>query len=264
MRVTADSSLRSSRRFLTLIMTLFLMTACAPPTPVGQQRSSPPPPVIDRGLASISFDDGTIGHYTHAWPVLRERNLPATYYLVSDALGWGSTTVNTEQARQLLEDGHEIGNHTRDHQDLAKLTPLQVRAEFADAQDAFESQVGVRPTTCAYPYGSSNAAVLAEAEKHFRGCRSTQGGLNDRDRLLTYDLLSYYIQRGTTAAEVRAAAEQARTSNTWVVFVYHGVDPNLTGPDDVTPTLFSDHMDAIVSTGIPVLTVASALAAMSP
>jgi hypothetical protein len=35
------------------------------------------------------------------------------------------------------------------------------------------------------------------------------------------------------------------------------------GPDDVTPTLFAAHINAIVSTGIPVQTMESALAAMS-
>ena len=129
--------------------------------------------------------------------------------------------------------------------------------------DAIQSQVGVRPTTCAYPYGSNNAAVLAVAENQFKACRSTQGGFNKRGRLLTHDLFSYNVHRGTTAAQIRKAAEQARSSNTWVVFVYHGVDPRSKGADDVTPKLFAAHMDALVSTGIPVQTVESALAAMS-
>ena len=241
---------------------LTLLTACLPATPADQDTDSPPP-VIDQGIASISFDDGTIGQYTHARPVLREANVPATYYLVSDALGWGSVTINPEQARELLGEGNEIGNHTKDHKDLADLTAAQVTAQFADSQDAIEAQVGVRPTTCAYPHGSSNAAVRAEAEKHFRGCRSTQGGLNERDGLITYDLYSYYVLQDTTAADVREAAERARARNAWIVFVYHDVEPDPKEPDDVTPERFAAHLDAITSTGIPVQTVESALAVMS-
>ena len=136
-------------------------------------------------------------------------------------------------------------------------------AQFADSQDAIGAQVGVRPTTCAYPHGSSNAAVRAEAENHFRGCRSTQGGLNERGGLVTYDLYSYYVLQDTTAAEVREAAERARASNSWIVFVYHDVEPDPKEPDDVTPERFAAHVDAITSTGIPVQTVESALAVMS-
>lgn len=264
MRMTASLPLPLRKRLLTaLLLTALVLTACSPATPASQESTSPPPPVIDRGVASISLDDGTIGHYTYARRVLRKNNLPGTYYLISDALGWGSATINPKQARKLLAEGNEIGNHTRDHKDLAKLTTGQATAEFADAQDAIESQVGVRPTTCAYPYGSTNAAVLAEAENQFKGCRSTRGGFNERGRLITYHLFSYNVHRGTTAAQVRKAAEHARTSNTWVVFVYHGVDPKLKGAEDVTPKLFAAHVDAIVSTGIPVQTVESAMAAMS-
>jgi peptidoglycan/xylan/chitin deacetylase (PgdA/CDA1 family) len=263
-RMTASLPLPLRKRLLTALpMTALVLTACSPATPASQESTSPPPPVIDRGVASISFDDGTIGQYTYARRVLRKHNLPGTYYLISDALGWGTATINPKQARKLLGEGNEIGNHTRDHKDLTKLTTGQMTAEFADAQDAIESQVGVRPTTCAYPNGSNNAAVLAEAENQFKACRSTQGGFNKRGRLLTYDLFSYNVHRGTTAAQVRKAAEQARTSSTWVVFVYHGVDPKLKGADDVTPKRFAAHVDAIVSTGIPVQTVESALAAMS-
>ncbi len=245
-----------------MVMALFL-AACWPATRASEESTAPPPPIIDRGVATISLDDGTIGQYTYARPVLRKNKLHGTYFLVSDALGWGSVTINAAQARELVGEGNEIGNHTRDHKDLAKLTAAQVTAEFADAQRAIESQVGVRPSTCAYPQGSNNAAVVAEAAKQFDGCRSTEGGFNERGHLDTYNLLSYYVQRDTTAAEIGEAAEEARRSNTWVVFVYHGVIPVPQGPDDVTPTLFAAHINAIVSTGIPVQTMESALAAMS-
>jgi peptidoglycan/xylan/chitin deacetylase (PgdA/CDA1 family) len=256
------TSTSRSRLLTAVLMTVPLIMACQPAAPTDSQTHSPAPAAIDQGIASISFDDGTIGQYTHARPVLRANEMPATFYLVSDALGWGSITIDSEQARELLEEGHEIGNHTRTHKDLADLTPAQVSDEFAGAQDAFESQVGVRPTTCAYPYGSSNAAVTAEAQKQFEGCRSTRGGLNQRGRLVTYDLFSHYVLTTTTAAEIRAAAERARHSKSWIIFVYHDVDPSPQEQDDVTPELFAEHIDAIVSTGIAVETVESALAGM--
>jgi len=274
-RMTASSTLPLGRRLLvSLPLAALLLTGCSQGAPANQYTSPPPasqvstprpstPTATGGGIASISFDDGTIGQYKYAHPVLKKNEMPGTYYLVSEALGWGNATINPEQAKELVRDGNEIGNHTKDHVDLAKVPTEQATAQLVEAQDAIESQVGVRPTTCAYPYGSNNAAVLAEAKKQFKGCRSTQGGLNERGQLVTYDLFSFYVQRGTPAQQVREAAEQARDTNTWVVFVYHGVDPKLTGPDDVTPKLFADHVAAIKSTGIQVRTVESALAEMS-
>jgi peptidoglycan/xylan/chitin deacetylase (PgdA/CDA1 family) len=263
---TADLALPPTRLFVVLLTALLLaLTACVPTeqvaeTPASQKTSSRPPPVAGRGIASISFDDGTIGQYNYARPVLRKNEMLATFYLVSDALRWGNVTISPEQAKELLGEGNEIGNHTKDHNDLANLTAAQVRAQFAESQDAIEAQVGVRPTTCAYPYGSSNAVVRAEAEKHFQACRSTQGGLNERGGLITYDLYSYYVLQDTTAAQVREAAERARDSNTWIIFVYHDVDPDPKEADDVTPERFADHVEAIGATEIPVETVEAALA----
>lgn len=263
MRTSAHLTL-SSRRRLVAILTVTVLTfvAACSPAPSTDRDADSPPAVVDQGIASISFDDGTIGQYLHARPVLLAADVPATYYLVSDALGWGSITISPEQARELLAEGNEIGNHTKEHKNLADLTAAQVTAQFEDSQAAIEAQVGVRPTTCAYPHGSSNVAVRSEAEKHFRGCRSTQGGLNERGSLVTYDLYSYYVLQNTTAADVREAAERARASNTWIVFVYHDVEPDPQEPDDVTPERFAEHLDAITSTGIPVQTVESALAVM--
>src|SRR3954447_19359985 len=86
-RMTSSLPLPLRKRLLTaLLVMIVLLTSCSPDTPGSQESTSSPPPVLDRGVASISFDDGTIGQYTYARPVLRKNNLPGTYYLVSDAL----------------------------------------------------------------------------------------------------------------------------------------------------------------------------------
>jgi len=37
-----------------------------------------------RGLAALTFDDGYAGVFQHAWPLLRERGLPATMFVVAE------------------------------------------------------------------------------------------------------------------------------------------------------------------------------------
>ena len=213
------------------------------------------------GMASITFDDGTIGQYTYARPLLVQRSLPATFFIISDALGWTGTNMNATQVRQLVADGDEIGNHTRDHTNLATLSASQVSAEFTDSQTVIANQIGVTPTTCAYPYGSHNSTVDSVAGNFFRGCRETGGGLNTSGSLRPYALTNYYVGQTTTAADIRNAAEQAKAQNAWVIFTYHGVDPSGTGSEDVTPTNLAAQLDALRSTGIPVVTVSAALSA---
>lgn len=46
-----------------------------------RKRSLPPYPAL------ITFDDGYRDNYDHAWPILRERNLPATLFLTTGYIG---------------------------------------------------------------------------------------------------------------------------------------------------------------------------------
>ena len=223
--------------------------------------TTPTPPPATQGMASITFDDGTIGQHTYARPALVQRSLRATFFIVSDALGWAGTNMNATQVRQLVTDGHEIGNHTRHHSNLTSLTAAQVAAEFSDSQTAITNQVGVSPTACAYPYGAHDASVDAIAAQYFRGCRGTGSGLNTPAALRSYALTTFYVTQSTTAADVRAAADQAKAQHGWVIFTYHGVDPSGSGAEDVTPPHLAEQLDALTATGIAVLTVSEALRA---
>ena len=213
------------------------------------------------GMASFSFDDGLEGQYLHARPVLRAARVNGTFYLISDALGWGETNLSPAQAKTLVAEGDEIGNHTRDHADLASLPADEVDAEFAQAQAAIKAQVGVTPTTCAYPYGSSNETVRAIAAKYLRGCRGTAAGTLTRSTLQPFDLLTFYVHSDTTAADVRAAAAAAVAGKTWVIFVYHGVG-EVRSSEDVTTEALAAQVQAVKATGIDVRTVAKAYAAL--
>jgi hypothetical protein len=140
------------------------------------------------------------------------------------------------------------------------LTSSQVTAEFSDSQSSIASQIGVTPTTCAYPYGSHTAVVDVIAAEFFRGCRDTAGGLNTMGSLQPYSLHNFYVVQTTTADDVRSAALQAEAQGSWVIFTYHGVNPSGSGSEDVTPAHLAEQLDALGSTNIPVVTVSQGLA----
>src|SRR5260370_28952189 len=48
---------------------------------------------LPRGVTALTFDDGFATVYTQAWPVLRERGLPATVFLVAAPLGSAPQSV---------------------------------------------------------------------------------------------------------------------------------------------------------------------------
>jgi peptidoglycan/xylan/chitin deacetylase (PgdA/CDA1 family) len=215
------------------------------------------------GIASLTFDDGRISQYTQARPILQAAGLHGTFYVISEGLDWGtSSTMGPAEVKALLAGGNEIGSHTRDHANLTGLSSSAVAAEFADAQAAIRARIGVTPTTCAYPYGATDAAIEAIAARYFTTCRGTDGGTNAAADLGRYDLAVFYVHTSTTAADVRAAADQARAAGRWIVFVYHGVG-DVQIDDDVTTSSFQAQIDAIRESGIPVRTVSQALAAVT-
>lgn len=57
-----------------------------------------------------------------------------------------------------------IGAHTVSHRNLARLTETEARREIRDAARIIESEIGVRPTHMAYPYGFAAAVGPREVE----------------------------------------------------------------------------------------------------
>jgi peptidoglycan/xylan/chitin deacetylase (PgdA/CDA1 family) len=228
-----------------------------PTTPPATTTPAPPPPA-GGGVASFTFDDGQTGQLTNGVPALEAAGFRGTFYIISDGMGWGSANLTAGQVAQLAAQGHEIGDHTRDHANLSTLSAAQIDAEFADSVAALKAKAGVTPTTCAYPYGAVNSTVEAIAAKYFAACRGTAsgGGGAGSDR---YDLTVFYLHSTTTAAQVRAAVDAAKAAGTWVILVYHGVGTGGT-TDDVSAAQFADQVAAVKASGIRVATVSQALA----
>jgi peptidoglycan/xylan/chitin deacetylase (PgdA/CDA1 family) len=219
--------------------------------------SAPAHATGESGVVSFTFDDGRITQYTNARPILNNAGVKATFYLVGDAFTWGSTNMNATQARTLAQEGHELGNHTMNHPNLTTLSSSQIRTEFTNAQNAIANATGVTPTNCAYPYGATNTTVQTIAADYFTSCRGVNGGQNTTTTGL-YNLRTYYVQTTTTADQIRAAANQAKANNTWLILIYHGVGP-IQSPDDVSTDTLTTHIAAVQATGVPIKTVAQTL-----
>jgi peptidoglycan/xylan/chitin deacetylase (PgdA/CDA1 family) len=206
---------------------------------------------------SFTFDDGRTSQYLNAVPLLDAASMKGTFFIISDALTWGPSYLTAGQVRALAAAGHEIGNHTQTHADLSELSVSQVRAEFQKSQAKISSVAGRTPLSCAYPYGATDPTVESVAAEFFRGCRSTDGGMNKRttDR---YRLRTYYVHTSTTAAQIRAAVERATADKAWLILCYHGVG-KVSSSDDVSRDTFATHVQAVKASGVKVRTVAQAL-----
>jgi hypothetical protein len=73
------------------------------------------------------------------------------------------------------------------------------------------------------------------------------------------------VTSSTSLAQIQSWVAQAQATKTWLVLVYHQVstDPNA-GDYNTTPAQLNDQFNAIKTSGIPVVTVAQALAELKP
>lgn len=115
----------------------------------------------DQKLVALTFDDGPVPDYTagvlNALDRLRVR---ATFNLVGRRV-----LEHRELVRHEVDSGHEHGNHTWSHVDLARATPRVVRDQLARAHEVITRVAGSPPRTLRPPYGHiSGDALVAAAE----------------------------------------------------------------------------------------------------
>jgi peptidoglycan/xylan/chitin deacetylase (PgdA/CDA1 family) len=106
----------------------------------------------------LTFDDGYQDAYDQALPALLSHHLKAVFYIISSFPGKPNFATWNE-IQEMSGSGMEIGAHTVDHHDLAKLSVSQQTHEIADSISMIEKKLSIDVLSVAYPSGRYNVPL---------------------------------------------------------------------------------------------------------
>ncbi|HVE63857.1 MAG TPA: bifunctional polysaccharide deacetylase/glycosyltransferase family 2 protein [Mycobacteriales bacterium] len=115
--------------------------------------------LTSRGLpdktVALTFDDGPDRKWTRQiLDVLVRANVPATFFVVGSRV-----TSEDDLVRRALAEGHEIGNHTWTHADLATVPRWRQNLELSLSQLGLAGSAGINSALLRPPYCSTPQAV---------------------------------------------------------------------------------------------------------
>lgn len=90
---------------------------------------------------ALTFDDGPSFYTEDVLTILKEHQVKATFFLIGKHI-----EQLPDVAREILENGHEVGNHTYSHQELTwpqRLTGSFPEDEVLKAQELIKNVLGV-------------------------------------------------------------------------------------------------------------------------
>ncbi len=220
------------------------------------------------GIISIAFDDGKQNQYDNAYPLLSEKGMVATYYVISDEVGNQPDFMTYPELQALQDNGNEIGSHSKSHVNLNYLpTNESIEEEVLGSKTALTSH-DLTINNFAYPFGGAyNDTVDSYVSQYYTSGRDYinnispmsypwQDYTNFTNFYLVYGFAGENGNDTTVLQRLKDAVDTVYDNNYWGVFVFHNVVPDSSNTDyEISTANFEAFLDYIVQQQISTLTV---------
>lgn len=246
---------------------------------------------MEKGLVSLTFDDGTSDIYKAIFTDKLLGNFKSTQFIIPagmdcNTLSGGeycSDFMSQLEVKNLHDDGHEIAAHTRTDPlgGLVGLSPTELQFEVDGLRLDLIQKIGAIVNTFAYPFGVYDQAVINKLQSSgIVGARTVdfidQFGqpilnvkttnpyqLNAGQINLETPITRTDIQPGWNFGSVEDWIDQAIASKKWLILVFHKIDESCTGQGIPLPLEEGGGFDIYCTTPAKLSLIADYLASKS-
>ncbi|MGM0124131.1 peptidoglycan-N-acetylglucosamine deacetylase [Enterococcus sp. AZ194] len=104
---------------------------------------------------ALTFDDGPRPETTEKLlKILKEEDVPATFFVLGS-----QAEAYPNVLKEIIEDGHTIGNHSYDHKNLTQLTPDAIKTQMHSTDKTVYKATGLLPKYIRPPYGAMKESI---------------------------------------------------------------------------------------------------------
>ena len=213
---------------------------------------------LNGGAVSLAFDDGWKCTYDNALPLLDQRGIPSTHYIITKYLHEPQDEyVDIDAVHAIARRGHEIGCHTVSHRHLPKESDDTIQREVDLSLETLQ-QLSLQVRTFCYPFGEYDKRVInAVRSAGFHGARSIIRGYNHR-HTNPYLLVTHLMGLGTHLSKVKTWVSRARAENSWLILTFHEIK-NDGRYLSVPPAVLEQILEHLVAEKMRTVTVAEGL-----
>jgi peptidoglycan-N-acetylglucosamine deacetylase len=173
-------------------------------------------------LLALTYDDGPNDPHTlRLLDVLAKHNVHATFFLIGRYI-----RQQPQIARELVQAGHVVGNHTFTHPLLIFKSEAEIRQELTQCRDALQDAIGNPSDLFRPPFGGRRPATLSVAR---------QLGLVP----VMWNVTGYDWNAPPAAAIERKVAKQIRGGD--VILLHDGGHKQM-GADRSQTVIATDHL----------------------
>jgi len=128
----------------------------------------------------ITFDDGFSGNYEHAFPILQEHDMSATFFITINNIGQ-NLMLTWDQIREMSNNSMSIQSHTLTHPLFSCLDFKNTEKEIVDSKQIIQDNIGKAVNYISLPNGDFNKHYFEiVSDNGFRGGFSSIYGFNGK------------------------------------------------------------------------------------